>query len=291
MTRKSDFKNRVVFLEDYDMNVARYLIQGCDVWLNNPRRPLEASGTSGMKVSVNGGLNFSVLDGWWVEGYQHDNGWAIGAGEEYADAAYQDEVEGRAIYELLEQEIVPTFYNRGTDGVPREWIRRMKRAIRTLVPVFNTNRMVQEYVERCYWPSALRHMALESDGAKAAHSLAEWRTRLARAWSGVSVESVAASEDILRVGRELTVTARIDPAGLDPGDLAVHLYSGPLSNTGDVPQADISDMELIESNNGKLVYRGIIPCESSGQFGYAVRVLPQHALLPHPFESGLVTWG
>lgn len=291
MARRADLRARVVFLEDYDMNIARHMIQGCDVWLNNPRRPLEASGTSGMKVNCNGGLNFSILDGWWCEGYQQDNGWAIGAGEEYTDLATQDEVEGRAIYELLEQEIVPTFYNRGDDGIPREWVRRMKRAIRTLVPVFNTNRMVQEYVERCYWPSALRHIALETEGAKAARHLAEWRRKLVKAWPGVQVEAVEANEDVLRVGKELSVTAVINPAGLDPNDLAVHLYTGPLDNTGEVPNAEITDMELIESNNGKLTYRGVVTCEASGQFGYAVRVLPEHALLPHPFESGLVTWG
>jgi len=291
MTRRADLRPRIVFIQDYDMNVARHMIQGCDVWLNNPRRPFEASGTSGMKVNVNGGLNFSVLDGWWCEGYQQDNGWAIGAGEEYADSAAQDDVESRSIYELLEQEIVPTFFNRGHDDVPREWVRRMKRAIRTLVPVFNTNRMVQEYVERCYWPSALRHIALETDGAKAARHLSEWRSKLARSWPGVKVDTVTSSDEILSVGKELTVVARIEAAGLDPSDLAVHLYSGPLDNSGNVPRADICDMELVESANGKLTYKVVIPCEASGQFGYAVRVLPQHALLPHPFESGLVIWG
>src|SRR5213079_2144731 len=152
VARRPEFRNRVVFLEDYDMNIARHLVQGVDVWLNNPRRPLEASGTSGMKVCVNGGINLSVLDGWWVEGYQQDNGWAIGAGEEYTDLHYQDEVESRAIYDLLEQEIVPLFYTRSSDGLPRGWLKMMKRSISTICPVFNTNRMVQEYVEKCYWP-------------------------------------------------------------------------------------------------------------------------------------------
>src|SRR5262249_6845464 len=119
LARRPELRRRVVFLEDYDINVCRYLIQGVDVWLNNPRRPLEASGTSGMKVACNGGLNLSILDGWWVEGYAGDNGFAIGAGEEYSDTAYQDSVESRAIYDLLEQEIVPLFYTRGGDGVPR----------------------------------------------------------------------------------------------------------------------------------------------------------------------------
>src|SRR5262245_35073270 len=166
--RKLEFRRRVVFLEDYDMNVARYLVQGVDVWLNNPRRPLEASGTSGMKVCPNGGLNLSILDGWWCEGYDGDNGWAIGAGEEYTDLHYQDDVESRALVDLVEQDLVPLFYNRGSDGLPRGWIRRMKRCIMTLVPVFNTNRMVEEYTERCYIPSHSRFAKLSVEQLKAA---------------------------------------------------------------------------------------------------------------------------
>src|SRR5213078_1669379 len=163
MARRPEFRRRLVFIEDYDINVARYLVQGVDVWLNNPRRPLEASGTSGMKICGNGGLNLSILDGWWVEGYDGDNGWAIGAGEEYTDLAYQDEVESRALLDLIERDIVPMFYTRGSDGLPREWIRRMKRSIATLVPVFNTNRMVEEYTERCYLPSHRRAVKLGAD--------------------------------------------------------------------------------------------------------------------------------
>src|SRR5205085_11910133 len=139
MARRADLRPHVVDLEDYDMNVAQTMPQGVDVWLNNPRRPLEASGTSGMKVCVNGGLNLSVLDGWWVEGYQQDNGWAIGAGEEYTDLHYQDDVESRAIYDLLEQEIVPLYYTRSSDSLPRGWLKAMKRSITTIATVFNTN--------------------------------------------------------------------------------------------------------------------------------------------------------
>ncbi len=148
VARRPEFRRRIVFLEDYDINVARHLVQGVDVWLNNPRRPLEASGTSGMKVCCNGGLNLSILDGWWVEGYQGDNGWAIGAGEEYTDLTYQDDIESRAIYDLLEQEIVPLFYTRAT----RRPAARLAQGDEALdrarcCPVFNTNRMVQEYTE------------------------------------------------------------------------------------------------------------------------------------------------
>ncbi|MFO0801502.1 MAG: alpha-glucan family phosphorylase [Gemmataceae bacterium] len=150
MSRKAEFRRRIVFIEDYDMNVARYTAAASvDVWLNNPRRR-SASGTSGMKVPVNGGLNLSILDGWWVEGYDGDNGWAIGAGEEYSDLTLQDEVESRSLYDLIDRDLVPLFYA-GSDHLPRGWIRRMKRSISTLVPVFNTNRvLVEEYARAAF---------------------------------------------------------------------------------------------------------------------------------------------
>ncbi len=152
IARRPEFRRRILFLEDYDMNVARYLVQGVDVWLNNPRRPLEASGTSGMKVAANGGLNLSILDGWWCEGYDGDNGWAIGAGEEYSDLTYQDDVESRAIFDLLEQEIVPLFYTRSSDGLPRGWVRKMKRSIATLSPVYNTGPHGLGVYDPLLWP-------------------------------------------------------------------------------------------------------------------------------------------
>ena len=158
--RQPEARRRMVFIEDYDMVVARYLVQGVDVWLNTPRRPLEASGTSGMKAAVNGALNLSVLDGWWVEACNVNTGWAIGQGEEYGDEKYQDEVESNALYNLLEKELIPLFYNRGADGLPRAWISKMKTSMREICPVFNTNRMVKEYAEKYYLPAHNRYSSL-----------------------------------------------------------------------------------------------------------------------------------
>src|SRR5205814_7284917 len=190
LARRPEFRRRIVFIEDYDINVARYLVQGVDVWVNNPRRTLEASGTSGMKVCVNGGINMSILDGWWCEAYAGDNGWAIGAGEEYTDLTYQDDVESRAIYDLLEQEIVPLFYNRSSDGIPRGWLKMMKQTIRAIGPLFSTGRMVAEYMERCYAPSLDRFEKLTSDGLTRAAKLARWREAMHRGWGKVRVENV-----------------------------------------------------------------------------------------------------
>lgn len=293
IARRAEFRRRVVFLEDYDMNMARYLVQGVDVWLNNPRRPLEASGTSGMKVCCNGGLNLSILDGWWVEGYAQDNGWAIGAGEEYTDLTYQDEIESRAIYDLLEQEIVPQFYQRGHDGVPRGWVRMMKRSIASMCPFFNTHRMVQEYMDKCYWPSAQRYGMLMADGLQRAQSLAAWRRRLVQAWSQVRVEAVHADgADPMRVGLSLDVKARVNLGGLAPEDVEVQLFHGVVDSFGDIPHPKTVPMSHNGAAEGTTwAYHGTIPCRASGQHGFAVRVLPKNADLGSPFEPGLVCWG
>ena len=276
------------------MNVARYLIQGVDVWLNNPRRPLEASGTSGMKVACNGGLNLSILDGWWCEGYDGDNGWAIGAGEEYGDnTVYQDEVESRALLDLIEQDLVPTFYRRGADDLPREWIRRMKRSIMTLVPMFNTNRMVEEYAERCYVPSHRRAASLTADHLKAAKELAAWRKRLVCDWAQVRIEAVEApTGETLRVGSDFPVKVRVHLGAVNPEDVEVQLCHGVLDALGDIADPRATPLRADGNRNGSTVlFTGSVPCRASGQFGFTVRVLPKHPNLTNPFEPGLVTWG
>jgi starch phosphorylase len=293
VARRPEFRRRIVFLEDYDINVARILVQGIDVWLNNPRRPQEASGTSGMKVCCNGGINLSVLDGWWAEGYMQDAGWAIGAGEEYSDHQYQDEVESRAIYDLLEQEIVPLFYKRSSDGLPRGWINMMKRSMACNCPVFNTNRMVQEYVEKSYWPSAERFQNLAGDQLKRAADLAQWRQRMTSGWSNIHIESVdAKGADPMRVGGELEVKARIQLGGFSPDDVEVQLFHGTVDSFGEIPAPRTVPMSRDGSVDGQVwVYQGKIPCRTSGQHGFAVRVLPKHPDLPHLFEPRLICWG
>lgn len=292
VARRPEFRRRVVFIEDYEMNIARHMVQGVDVWLNNPRRPLEASGTSGMKAAANGAINMSILDGWWVEGYDGDNGWAIGAGEEYTDLGYQDEVESRSLYELLENDLTPMFYTRGSDGLPRAWIRRMKRCISTLVPVFNTNRMVEEYLERCYIPSHRRYKALAANGLKAAVELAGWRLKLAKAWPQVKVESVDAPQgQMLRVGGVFPVKVHVNLGGLSPDEVEVQLCHGLLDSHGQVANPKALPLKPGAPNGSATVFAGTVPCTLSGQFGFSVRVLPKHTNLPNPFEPGFVTWG
>jgi starch phosphorylase len=291
--RRPEFRRRIVFIEDYDINVARYLVQGVDIWVNNPRRPLEASGTSGMKVCINGGVNLSVLDGWWCEAYAGDNGWAIGAGEEYTDLTYQDDIESRAIYDLLEQEILPLFYTRSTDGLPRGWLKVMKRSMSTVCPVFNTSRMVQEYMEKCYGPSATRYDRLSRDNLKQAASLARYRRGLQSGWQQVRVETVEAKgTDPMHVGGQIEVNARVNLGGLAPDDVQVQLFHGAVDNLGEIPQPATALMSHNGTKDGTAWwFKGTIACRSSGQHGYAVRVLPKNPDLANPFEPGLVCWG
>jgi starch phosphorylase len=292
--RRPEFRRRLVFLEDYDMNVCRYLVQGVDVWLNNPRRPLEASGTSGMKVCVNGGLNLSILDGWWAEGFAGDNGFAIGKGEEYDDKTYQDDVESRAIYDLLEQEIVPMFYTRTSDGLPRGWLKMMKQSIATLCPVYSTSRMVAEYTRVAYLPSGQRFLALSANHLGKARTLAEWRRRLHAAWGQVRVSQVESpDQDPIHVGNELHVKARVQLGNLTPQDVQVQLFYGRVDASEDIPVPETIPMtpQGNQPDAGHWLYAGTIPCRTSGQHGYAIRVLPHHPDLANPFEPGLVCWG
>ncbi|HEX3146773.1 MAG TPA: alpha-glucan family phosphorylase [Gemmataceae bacterium] len=292
--RRPEFRRRVLFLEDYEMNIARHMVQGVDVWLNNPRRPLEASGTSGMKVCVNGGINLSILDGWWDEGYHGDNGWRIGSGEELQDHHYQDEVEANALYDLIEREIVPEFYTRGADGLPRGWIRRMKRSIATNVSVFNTNRMVREYTEVSYLPSADRVYSLTDRDFAGARRLADWRRRIRQQWGQVRIEEVTpAPAEPLRVGDNLDIRVRLHLGALLANDVEVHLYHGNVDSFGSIasPRADLLKPVGTPGSNGTAVFGGSVPCSASGQYGFSVRVLPRNVDLPDPFEPGLITWG
>jgi starch phosphorylase len=288
--RRAEVRNHIVFIEDYDMNVARYLVQGVDVWLNTPRRPREASGTSGMKATANGALNLSIIDGWWAEAYTPDVGWAIGRGEEYEDLAYQDAVESAALYDVLEKEVVPLFYARGRDDLPRGWIAKMKAAMRTLCPFFNTNRMVREYAESLYLPAAERHWHLIDEHMAGARALAAWKRHLHQNWPKIQFEMIEADADELKVGDVLHVRVQIRLGDLTAEDVTVQLYQGMVDDRGDIPKGAPLTMQPQDEQDGLYTFTGAIPCLNSGRFGYAVRVLPCHHDLVHPFEPGMILW-
>jgi len=287
------FRNRMVFIEDYDINIGRHLVQGVDVWLNTPRRPLEASGTSGMKVPPNGGLNLSILDGWWCEAHQVDNGWAIGSGEEYEDADYGDEVEAQSLLNLIEMDLVPLFYDRGAGGLPNGWIARMKASMRSVCPTFNTDRMVREYTERCYAPSGQLFQRLSADQFRPAKELAGWKHRLRHHWREVAVVRMDHREPgDLQVGTQLEVEAEIAVGSLQPADLRVELYHGTIDSKGSLAGGQAAPMRLSHNNgDGRALYRGSIPCTTCGPHGYTVRIFPAHPNLGDPVYTGLIHWG
>lgn len=287
-----EFRHSIVFLENYDMKISSYMLQGTDVWLNTPRRPKEASGTSGMKVIYNGGLNASILDGWWAEAYEPGVGWAIGAGEIYPpeQADLQDEIEAKALYNLLENEIVPAFYNRGRDGLPREWIGMMKESIAQLAGYFSTQRMVREYAIDYYMPAYQRYAELTEHGIEQGIQYADWLQNVKVKWPQVKIVSVKTSDQDMVVGAELGVEAIVNLGELRPEDVSVQLYSGPLTSRGEIVQGQAQNMTVSSSANGTYVFKGSVVYKSSGERGLSVRVLPQHEDLANPFMTGLITW-
>jgi len=290
--RNPAVRRRIVFIENYDINIARYLVQGVDVWLNTPRRGMEASGTSGMKAAANGVPNCSVLDGWWVEGYSSDVGWAIGRGETYADSNYQDQVESQALYDLLEKQIIPTFYKRGADNIPREWIARMKNCMRKLAPVFNTNRMVRDYAEKFYVPAFTRGRVLAAEGLSRAVQLAHSKDNLRRRWGGIRVVGVHTSGNgHYKVGENVQVEALVDLPEIDPNDISVQLYAGALNATGQIENPHATPMRHSrQMGPNRHLFVGTIDCRTSGRQGFAVRILPGNQDLATPFEPGLILW-
>lgn len=290
-SRQEGLTHRLVFLEDYDLEKARMLVRGCDVWLNTPRRPLEASGTSGMKVLVNGGINVSVLDGWWAEGFREDVGWAVGSGEEYEDFEYQDRIDAAALFFLLENQVVPLFYDRGADGLPRGWIARMKESMRHLTFAFSTDRMVKEYTERLYLPAAQAFEHVTRDGCRRARELAEWKERVRKAWDGVSIESVqetAGSE--VAVGGELRLRVSLKLGELSPDDVQVVAYYGLLRSDGSVSGGGKTNLSLVDKHDGLFFYEGAVPCPRAGTHGYQVGVLPYQPDILIPNELNLIAW-
>jgi starch phosphorylase len=244
-----------------------------------------------MKVLANGGLNLSVLDGWWDEGYDPETGWAIGSGEEYANPDYQDQVESEALYNLLENDVVPLFYDRDSAEIPHGWVAKMKASMTKLSPVFNTNRMVAEYAERFYIPAGKRYLRLTADRAARIRPLVAWRKRLHTHGSEVKVLHVDAKlAGEVFVGSKLKVTARVSLGRVLPGDIRVQIYCGKVNPDGEIVQGYATDMALQSGSAGDPVYEGVVECAESGSCGFSVRVVPFHEDAVLPYEMPWMTW-
>ena len=291
--RREEFRDHIVFLEDYDINVARYMVQGVDVWLNNPRRPLEASGTSGMKVPPNGGLNFSILDGWWDEAYDGQNGWAIGNREEYTDLEYQDEVESNALYNVLENEIIPLYYERGRDDIPRQWVTAMKWSMQTVCPQFSTNRMVADYFNKFYTNASRRYINMTSDDFKKSKELKSWKDNIYSKWSKVSFENTMSEMPSrnLQVGSKFEVKTIVNLGNIAPDSVRVELYHGKLSMKDEITEPTIVEMKhSSDLGNGRHSFIGSLECVNTGQSGYAIRMYPYHKDLGYKFDMKMIIW-
>ncbi|MBN2739153.1 MAG: alpha-glucan family phosphorylase [Spirochaetales bacterium] len=285
-------KGKILFIEDYDMTLAKYLTSGSDIWLNNPRRPLEASGTSGMKAAMNGVMNLSILDGWWDEAYSSDSGWAIGRGEEYDDHRLQDEIESKALYDLLEREVIPLFYNRGRDNLPRGWIHMMKNCIKRNGEQFSSNRMLLEYSNKYYLPALENFANLKANNYEKARNLTSYLHRLKSTWKNIRVLQIWADKDtLLTAGDTLTVKAQVNLDTLKPDDVVVQLYYGTLNSQGEINDAQTIDMVTLKKlETDAWEYQAEIQCNRTGRNGFSVRVLPEHADLIHFFIPGMIKW-
>ena len=294
LCRQPECRHRLVFIEDYDMVLAKHLLQGCDIWLNNPRRPLEACGTSGMKAMANANLNFSVLDGWWDEAWLPDNsvGFSIGKGEEYEDTVYQDFVESQTLYNVLETEIITDFYDRSHDNLPRSWIRRMKKSLVELGPVFNAHRMVEDYSLKAYLPAYENFQRLIKDDFAGAKSLAAWRMEMMTKWGQIRIRNVTTdSIDQLHVRQPVTVKAEIFLEGLSSQDIQAEIYCGPLTQDGQFASRTTMPMNPFgHTEDGWINYVGQAVPPEAGRFGLTVRLLPRHPLLLDPHSLGLIRW-
>ncbi len=285
-------RNHIVFIEDYNMNVARYLVQGVDVWLNTPRRPLEASGTSGMKAAANGALNLSVPDGWWDEAYDPKVGWAIGSGECYESTEEQDYVESQALYNILETEVIPTFFERDVSGLPRDWITMVKESLKRIASNFNTDRMVMEYCKRFYLPASEYHERMREEKYAGAKDLSAWLEQLAVKWPNIRVTGVTTPEgERTLVTKQYPVEANVNLGGLSPVDVFVELYFGELTGEGEIinPRR-LAMVPSGENGNGSYLFKVGIPCELSGTIGFMVRVLPRNEDLAGSYLPGLIMW-
>ena len=292
LTSDPDLKYKVVFLEDYDMNVAHYLVQGVDIWLNNPLRPQEASGTSGMKAAVNGAINFSVLDGWWCEGYNGENGWVVGSTDTYNDLEYQNEMESRSIYELLEKEIVPLFYDRGQDDLPRGWITKMKACMQTVGPMFNTNRMIEDYTRKFYVPSMELTEKMKANDYELAKKKTEWQSNIERNWSKVSI--ISADDNVnnksIRVGSPMKIRAKVNLAGIAPEDVFVQVYAGYLNTKNVLSNEIFVNMKMVsKEQDGTYIYESEAPAKIVGHCGYTIRVVPQY-MDKVEYIPGIIKW-
>jgi starch phosphorylase len=289
LARQEEFEGKILFVEGYDLHIARRLVSGVDVWLNNPVYPLEASGTSGMKAGMNGVLNLSILDGWWDEGYDGENGWAIRPASPELDPHRRDQEEARTLYEILQHQVIPLYYARA-DGYSPEWLLKAKRSMASLLPQYDASRMLGEYVSKFYLPASRQGHRYGEGSYEAARAIAAWKARVHSAWSGVQGRRVDQPRGRIQFGESIPVEVAVRLNGLAPSDVRVELLltrepreTPPLEHSHDLVPSGTLD-------SGEHRFALDLRPGLAGRLDYRIRIYPRHELLTHPFEMGLVTW-
>jgi starch phosphorylase len=286
-------RHKIILLEDYDIHMARLLVQGADVWLNTPRRPLEACGTSGMKAAVNGVLNVSILDGWWCEGYTEETGWAIGKGEDYDAHSDSDLVDSHALYNVLENEVIPCFYDREGGSAPLRWVKMMKASMKMILSDFSSLRMVEEYERKFYSHASRRYGELLDHHAAGAQEMADLRERYRSKWGDISIAPPVcerSGSEPIRVGEEFPVRTMVCLGDLKPEEVHVELYHGSVQSLDTIYESHTELMTVREDKgDGTYLYACNLTCTSSGQYGFSARVTPRGDALIKG-TPGFVTW-
>ena len=294
ISRQPEFTGKIIFIENYDMQLGRRLVQGCDMWLNTPTRPLEASGTSGEKAVMNGVLNFSVLDGWWAEGYKEKAGWALPEKDTFDNAAFQDELDAEMIYSYFEDEIIPSFYDRDNDGIPQNWISYIKNNIAEIAPKFTMKRMLDDYMKQYYKPMYVRQKMLADDSFAKAYELTAWKRRVLRVWDFITLINIEvpnpSMETALKLGERYTVGVTLDLKDLSSADVGVEIIFGDKHGNMIDRILDVMELKCFEEEGGITHYKAEIDAASTGSFEIAFRIFPTNPMLPHRQDFNLVRW-
>ncbi|MBT6766885.1 MAG: alpha-glucan family phosphorylase [Prolixibacteraceae bacterium] len=292
ISKRPEFRGKILFVQNYDINLAKILLQGVDVWLNTPTRPLEASGTSGEKGVMNGTLHFSVLDGWWVEGYQKDAGWALPAERTYDVQDFQDELDAGTIYNILEDEIVETFYNRNNNGIPEKWVGFIKNTFAKVAPNFTTGRMIRDYQQRYYNPQFLRTQKMKNDNFSLAKEMAAWKFWISSIWNEIEVKEIEIYDGIankMKIGHEYPIRVSLDLKGLSSSEVGLEL----VITENDGKQAkivEVLEFDAHDCDEGICIYKHNLHPNNPGSFNYGFRIFPKNENLPHRQDFRYITW-
>jgi phosphorylase/glycogen(starch) synthase len=293
VTKMPQFIGRILFLQNYDMELARKMTQGVDVWLNTPTRPLEASGTSGMKAVMNGGLHFSVLDGWWVEGYKEGAGWALPQERTYNQQEFQDELDAEMLYTIIENEITPAFYHKNADDIPSDWVSFIKKSVSEVASNFTTTRMMEDYEQRFYHKLYVRSNRLKEEDSELAKRISNWKKRVSRHWDTmeiISAEQFDTSRQAIVLGKEYTSEVIIDLGSLLPDDIGVELVIADMSLSNEVAIKRTQDFDLENVEGKRATFRlNLVPLEP-GVFDSGIRVYAKNKELPHRMDFNLARW-